>query len=284
MRTIARVVFPEAAKRRLRPIYADMVRAYRRRMPRRVMMPGFLIIGVQKGGSSALFYYLGQHPQVKLALSKEPHYFDMHYDYGLEWYKSEFPAQQRGIITGEASPYYVFHPLARQRICETLPEAKLILLLRDPVSRAYSHYQHMVRRGAEPLPFEEAIEAEPERLKGEVEKMIAQPTYFSFSHIYHSYLSRGMYADQIEAWWELFPREQMLILSSEEFFAKPDAVFGRVLEFLGLPQRSLTRSPQMNKGDYAPINPETRKRLQAHFKPHSERLYRLVGQDFGWGR
>jgi hypothetical protein len=102
------------------------------------------------------------------------------------------------LLTGEATPSYAYYPHALRRIAETVPEAKLILLLRDPVERAFSHYKHAKRLGKEELSFEEAISAEGERLRGEEEKLLEDDTYNSFPYMYQSYLRRGHYAEQVE--------------------------------------------------------------------------------------
>ena len=138
-------------------------------------LPDFLIVGVMKGGTTSLFRYLVRHPQVLPPFRKEIKYFDCNYINGQNWYQAHFPLKKKFVggskLTGEATPYYIFHPQAPMRIAEALPEAKIIILLRNPIDRAYSHYQHMVRVGREPLSFEEAIAAEPERLAGEAEKI-----------------------------------------------------------------------------------------------------------------
>jgi hypothetical protein len=135
-----------------------------------------------------------------------------------------------GLRSGEASPYYLFHPHVPGRVAEHLPGVKLIALLRDPVQRAYSHYQHEVAGGFETLSFEEAIEAEPARLAGETERLLAEPLYNSFAHQHHSYVARGHYAEQLDRWRPLFGDGQLLMLSSERFFADPGRTFGRVLD------------------------------------------------------
>lgn len=284
MKRWLRKIVPLWLKRLWWPRYRWALMTYRRAVPRDVLLPGFVIIGVMKGGTSALFYYLRDHPQVRLAAHKEPHYFDRHFDRGIEWYKSYFPSRKPGLISGEASPYYIFYPLAPERLHATLPDARLIVLVRNPVSRAYSHYNHKVREGVETLSFEEAIEREPERLAGEIEKMRSNPGHFGLNHAHYSYLSRSLYADQLELWRQYFSPEQMLILSSEEFFAHPDTAFAQTLDFLGLPQVRLYESPQMNKGSYSPMNPATRQRLIDYFRPHNQRLYEMVGRDFGWDK
>ena len=170
----------------------------------------------------------------------------------MGWYASRFPtkltawsvARRHGteLLTGEASPYYLFHPLVPHRVAEHLPRVKLIALLRDLVGRAYSHYQHEVARGFETLSFEEAIEAEPARLAGEAERLLAEPLYHSFAHQHHSYLARGRYHEQLERWRARFDDEQLLVLSSERFFAEPERTFRQVLDFLELPAFTPTPS------------------------------------------
>ena len=145
------------------------------------MMPDFIIIGTQKGGTTSLYRYLIEHPCVAPIYIKEPHFFDIYFYKGLQWYRAHFPTavekyyarhiQKHDLITGEASPYYLFHPQAARRVAKTLPKARLIVLLRNPIDRAYSQYQHQTRQdGVEPLTFEEALECEEKRLAGEEEK------------------------------------------------------------------------------------------------------------------
>jgi Sulfotransferase domain len=197
-------------------------------------MLDFLIIGAQKCGTTSLYNYLVQHPQIVPALQKEVHFFDFNFDKGLDWYFGQFPNYNPAdnLITGEASPYYIFHPLVAKRVHQLFPKVKLIVLLRNPVERAISHYYHEVRLGCEPLCLEEAIASEPIRLQGETEKLIADGTYYSFNHQHYTYLSRGIYVDQLQSWFNLFPREQFLILKSEDLYANPAQVLNKVLEFL----------------------------------------------------
>src|SRR4051794_20653441 len=157
--------------------------------PARVM-PTFLIIGGQRCGSTSLFSYLARHPAVGRSRGKEVHFFTLEYERGLAWYRSHFPTRltvastrrRLGVdmIAGEATPYYLFHPLAPYRVQAVLPEARLIAVLRDPVDRAYSHYQHEVALGVETLGFAEAVEAESDRLDGEEDRIEQDPRYVSF--------------------------------------------------------------------------------------------------------
>jgi Sulfotransferase domain len=249
-------------------------------------LPDFLIIGAQKGGTTFLYHLLCQHPYVEPAATKEVHFFDTNFARGVEWYRSRFspPTQKEGrkVLTGESSPYYIYHPHAAHRAAQVVPGARLIALLRNPVDRAFSDYNHKAREGRESLSFEEAIAAEEERLRGEKEKMLADESYSSPNYRRFSYLSRGVYADQLGEWRGYFDEGQLLVLKSEDFFEDPQAVFERVLEFLGLPHRGSGVSGERNEGEYDQMNPATRRRLEDYFEPHNKRLYDFLGIDLGW--
>lgn len=268
-------------------------------------LPDFLIIGAQRCGTTSLYRYLIGHPCVAPAFRKEVHFFEKNFVKGVDWYREHFPSlffrqyvrtvRRQEFVTGEASVYYIFHPLASRRVFETIPGVKLIALLRNPVDRAYSHYQHEVRKGRETLSFEEAIEREPERLTGERERMLADERYDSFNVRYHSYLTRGLYADQLENWLTLFPRDRLLVIRSEDFFADPAAVLAQTLGFLGLsrweprtfPKYNYAGHPRLTAATYGyasyrKMDPATRRRLVDYFQPHNERLYELLCRDFGW--
>ncbi len=258
------------------------------------MRPDFLIIGAQRGGTTSLYRYLAAHPCVAPTLvSKGVHYFDVGHDRSEGWYRGHFPptayrswrtAIGHGpLITGEASPYYLFHPLVPQRVAAALPEVRLIVMLRDPVRRAYSHYQHEVEGGYEDLPtFEAAIETEPERLAGEVERIEADPTYVSFAHQHHSYLARGRYPEQLRRWLASFPRDRFLIMTSEDFYRDTPSAFERVQDFLGLPRHPVEVSKTYNAHTYEPMSPGTGDRLRAHFHDDDRACSELIGHDPGW--
>ncbi|HEU4754078.1 MAG TPA: sulfotransferase, partial [Armatimonadota bacterium] len=173
-------------------------------------------------------------------------------------------------------------PRAVERIAKVVPTAKIIVLLRDPVSRAYSHYQQIVRKGWETLSFEEAVAAEPERLAPEIERMAADPGYHSEIHRRFSYLSRGRYIEQMERVFRHFPREQVLVLKSEEALRERQKTFDTVTGFLGVKSCSVADVPNRRVADYAPIDPATRERLREQFEPDNVRLYALLGRDLGW--
>ncbi len=251
-------------------------------------LPSFVIIGAQKAGTSSLYTYLARHPAIGASSKKEIQYFSYRYERPVVWYRAHFPLRRElarlpgGGITGEASPYYLFHPHAPQRVHELLPQAKIIALLREPVARAYSNYNHHVRLGWEPLSFEEAIEQEPQRLAGERERMLADPHYYSHNHRIFSYLARGLYREQLEAWRALYPAARMLVLKAEDLFTDPERIYFEVLDFLGLERWSPGGFEPRNVGRYTGLAPETAERLRGYFEPHNRALYDYLGRDLGW--
>ena len=198
-------------------------------------LPDFLVIGAQKAGTTALYAYLRWHPAIDGPFWKEVSFFDRHWTRGEAWYRGQFPLRTSGKLVGEASPSYVFHPLAPERVLSLVPGVKLVVLLREPGDRAYSQYQHAVALGRETLSFEDALAAEDERVRGEVERLRADPKAFSFAWWNQTYASRGLYADQLERWLARFPREQLLAITTEEFGARPGGTYASVLAFLGAP-------------------------------------------------
>jgi hypothetical protein len=256
-------------------------------------LPDFIIIGAQKGGTTSLHGYLRQHPDVLPSAHKEVHYFDgRRYVRGDDWYRRQFldPEDLRGIgkfsgrrlISGEATPYYLFHPQVPARIFKTAPDAKLIALLRDPVARAYSQYRHNVRAKKEPLSFPDALKREDEILPKEHARVIADPTYRSEAHHRFSYKLRGCYAEQIERYYRLFPKEQLLIVRSENLFEKPRETYAQVLEFLELGPFAGASVRALNAGGYEGEKIPQEEELRRFFEPHNRRLYELIGRDMGW--
>jgi Sulfotransferase domain len=196
-------------------------------------LPTFLIIGAMRSGTSTLARTMAQHPEVFIPPGKEMHFFDHHFDRGIEWYRSRFEAAGPARAIGEATPTYMYNDEARRRMAETLPDARLIAILRDPVDRAYSHYWHNRARGREPLAFEEALAAEPERIAEAPQGRKGR----------YAYVGRGRYARQLERLAEVYPRESVLVLILEEFSRDPVAGLRRVWRSLGVDERFVPRRP-----------------------------------------
>jgi hypothetical protein len=240
-------------------------------------LPDALIIGAQKAGTTSLFSYLAQHPDVSVSRAKEVHYFDNAFDKGENWYRSHFERGRGDEVFIEASPYYLYHPLAPARSSALLPRAKLIVLLREPVARALSHYQHVVDHGFEPLSFEEAIASETRRLGGSEERLARGQIARSLEHQRYSYRSRGLYAYQIERWLEYFPASAFLFLKAEEMFASPQPVFDRVCDFLGVPTVAIPDSKPRHQRSYPPMAEGVREELSRFYAEPNRRVAELTG-------
>jgi hypothetical protein len=255
------------------------------------ILPNFIIIGVPKCGTTALYEYLIQHENVLSALWKEIYFFDRYYPRGLDWYRANFPYKltkffketknKSSFLTGESTPTYIHHPLAPNRIANDIPDVKLIILLRNPVDRAYSHYQMEKRLGYENLEFSEALDQEDQRLKNENMKMVNDSNYYSYEWQTHSYKHSGHYAELLTKWMKFFPKENLLILKTEEFNENPSQVFHQVLNFLDLPMQDVKYN-KINVGKYSHMDPKIRDKLYEYFKPHNEKLYKLLDRNFNW--
>ena len=232
------------------------------------LRPAFLVIGAQRSGTTSLYRYLCAHPDVLPALRKEIHYYDFQFGKGRAWYRAHFP-RKRGLrsraITGEASPYYMVHPLAPGRAHAHDPRLKIIAILRDPAERAYSQYQHERAQGHETLSFEEAIDAETERLAGCHARLRAGPHYYCRNHHHLSYLDRGRYGHYLQKWLEHFPAKQVLVLCADELFANPNRVANETFAFLGLAPHKLGVASVHNRIGYPAMPSATRERLRHHF-------------------
>lgn len=249
------------------------------------MRPGYLIVGTKRGGTTSLAAWVYRHPGVAPCRNKKAtHYFDINYWRGPKWYFSRFEKPRDGwTITGEASPYYMYHPAGPDRIAEALPDVKLIAVLRDPVERAWSQYRYEVARGHETETLDRALDLEPQRLEGERERLIADPKYPGMAYRHHGYLERGHYADQLERMYSRFPRDQVLVLGSEAMFQNPLGQLARVWDFLGLHDVKLDELEARNANvSRADIPEDLRQRLTDYFRPHNAKLYDLLGTHYGW--
>jgi hypothetical protein len=254
----------------------------RRRLREPRELPRAVIIGGQKCGTSSLHSYLVQQPDVIAPLRKEVHYFDLNYGRGEAWYRANFGRVGEPGINIDSSPYYLFHPSVPLRMRALLPDARLIVLLRDPVRRAYSHYWHERHKGREDLSFEAAIDAEPERLGRAEEQLATGEIEQSREHQLHGYLARGRYAEQLERWLAAYPRESLLVLRFEALAAEPLETLNAALAFLGLPPARAAKLGARNTRRYPPMADETARRLAGYFEPYNRKLEALLGQPLGW--
>lgn len=250
-------------------------------------LPDFVVIGTQKSGTTSLYQYLNQHSKIKMALEKETHYFDLNYEKGTKWYRSLFPIvnkEKKGVIVGDNTPNYFFHPHVPERIHKLLPDAKLIVLLRNPTERAISNYFHDVKKKREKLSIMEALLAEDERTKDEYEKMKNDKNYNSYNAINFSYKARGIYIEQLKRYEKYFSKNNILVLSSEELFSNPNEIMLKIYKFLGL-------DVSTEKIDFTPhnigikkgkVSDEVFEYLNKFYAKYNQDLYEHIGMDFGW--
>lgn len=260
--------------------------------------PDFLIIGTKRGGTTSLFNYLLMHPGV-LGLfpesrgKKSTDYFFREPDRGDAWYRSHFHssryrrliARRLGYVpvSGEASPYYMWDPRVAAKAAELAPGLKAIALLRDPVERAWSHYQERVQNGVEPLGFEAALEAEEARTRGELDRMLADPRYYSEAHDFYSYKARGVYLPQLRNWLSAFPREQLLVIRSEDMYEDVQAVFDVVCDFLSIDRHALPVRRRFNaRHQQSAMSKAARDELVRHFGRPNGELERFLGRSMNW--
>jgi hypothetical protein len=253
---------------------------FRARQPR--ALPDAVILGAMKSGTSSLHNYLVQHAGVIEPLRKEVHYFDLNFERGEAWYRAHFGRIGEPGVNLDSSPYYLFHPAVPQRLQSLLPDAKLIVLLRDPVRRAYSHYWHERDKGREKLSFEAAIAAEAGRLGNSHQQLADGTLPRSGEHQHFSYMARGRYAEQLDGWFAVVPRDRFLILRFEDVAREPLAALNATLDHLGLPPAAAVRLEARNTRQYPPMADEAAGRLREYFAPHNRRLEELIGRPMGW--
>ena len=262
------------------------------------ILPDFLIIGAQKSGTTTLYYNLIKHPYIKPPFTKEIKFFTRKFKFAINWYRGFFPSKaykfiikkfnKKGFITGESTPHYIIYPHTPKRIYSILPNVKLIILVRNPVYRTFSHYHHTLRNGSrggiENLSFEMAISKEEKRLSGEFEKMIEDENYYSYNYWVFSYLKRSIYIDQINSWLKYFTKKQILIIKTEDLHDKPKETLKEVFSFLNIPNYKINFK-SFNVANYHnshKINEKTKEYLIKYFKPHNQCLYEFLGKNLNW--
>jgi len=285
-----------AAPRHAREQVRELLVKYGERTSDQRPLPDFLVIGTKRGGTTSLWRYLAQHPLVPRLFpawnTKTSHYFEENWARGEAWYRSHFPTvRQRAALerkhgappkVGEAAPLYMFHPLAAGRVAELMPQARMIVLLRDPVQRAYSHWKERRTEGKEPLEFAAALAAEDSRTAGERARLIADPAYVSEAFDWYSYRARGRYLEHLEPWLERFDASQLLFVASETLYREPATTYARILEFIGLPPHELPAYDVFNDRPSKGMDEAVRAELAEYFKPYNAALEERLSMTFNW--
>jgi hypothetical protein len=249
------------------------------------VLPNFIIAGTVRSGTTSLYNYICNHPSVLPAAYDEIGFFDSNFQLGTMWYRSMFPTktQMESIqektnfcLTGEDTPFYFWNEDAIKRISKLIPNAKIIMIFRNPVDRTYSNYQLGKRENNENLSFEKTIEIEKEIIKKEFKKLdFSKP---------RTYLIKSLYYLQLKNWLTTFSKNQLYFLSTEQLASKPNETMSGIFNFLELPQYTLPKFKKEKQAIYPEMNNHTRKDLLEFFKSYNNELFSLIGQDFLWNK
>ena len=258
------------------------------------MLPSFIIIGAQKAGTTSLFKYLKNHPEIQEPARKELFFFDggkiegrdIFIEQGLNWYRLHFPKIRPNhphICTYEATTSYLFSPIAAERIWQTLPATRLIAILRNPVDRAISHYQHNLRKNREFRPLHEAIRADESLL--DAASSIQPGNTKTKTKLYYSYKSRGLYHEQLLRYKSFLDKGQLLILCSQELADNPTKTLQSIYDFIGLDNnKTITSSPRHHNASRkrAKVESADIEYLKNYFELPNKQLFELLGRQFAW--
>ena len=247
------------------------------------VLPDFIIAGTVRSGTTSLYYNICEHPSVLSADYDEIGYFDSNYHLGINWYRSMFPTQKHmnevkektgNSITGEDTPFYFWKKEAAERILKDLPNTKIIMIFRNPVDRAYSNYNLGVRDKTEELSFDNAIDKEI--------KFLDEHSFRETVDSRRSYVSKGIYENQIRLWFNVFPRKQIHILSTEDMNNNPREELKGIFRFLDIDEYDIKQPQKQKVAEYKQMKKETRKKLLDFYKPHNERFFEIIQHEFEW--
>ena len=278
------------------PYRFSFEKLYRKMTSRLRQLPDFIIIGAGRAGTTALYSYLIQHPLIAAALTDnnesvaDLHFFEYIISNNIQWYKSHFPIlfsksnkHKNSFITGEYTSTYMYHPDVPKRIFNLLPKIKLIVILRNPIDKAYSTYQQQFRFGEYTTSFEDTINAEFRRIDLNKDFPELNSNNYDFENfVAQNIIRHGVYADYLETWLKIFDRKQILILNSDDLKKSTNETLHRVFKFLNISNYDIKDTSQVNVGKYPPISKITRKKLIEFFKPHNQRLNKLLDTEFDW--
>ena len=259
------------------------------------LLPTVMIVGFHKTATTSIHEYLIQHPNVIKPIRKEIGYFSVFFWRGEMWYKSHFPTifskliknkKNENFVVLDSDPNCSYHPHSPNRIYQRLPDIKLIFILRNPIDRAWSDFnQDLNRNWISKISFEEKIKDD----KADLDKMLnslkyqkIQPDYFK--EMPRAYLSIGKYVNYIKKWFEYFPPEQILFLTTDELKSDLDTSLTKIFKFLNIPNQPIPNLEKRNMGKYKKMNLETRKKLIEYYRPFNLELETLLNKKFNWNR
>lgn len=249
--------------------------------------PDFFILGGMKCGTTSLFNYLLQHPAILPPEEKELHYYDIHRYQGktVSEYVQQFPEREQGQLSGEGTPFYLTHPHCPEWLQQDFPEARFIVVMRNPVERFWSHYCQFCRYRDYNGSPESLIEKELELLPALWEKQLANPEHPVDELKLYSLLLRGRYADQLANWFLYFAMERFLLLFTEDLLTQRHHVVNKALEFIGLEaQDDMQLDTLHHTQDYEPMPAGLEQWLRNYYTPHNNKLAELLNTELPWSR
>ena len=256
------------------------------------VLPNFFVIGVARSGTTSLFHYLGQHPNIRSASYDDLGYFDENFHLGLNWYRSLFPTKftkqkiektHKKFLTFDVTPFYIYNPLVIKRILDKFPNSKIIANLRNPIDRAYSNFNQGIQDNNDTTTtFEQLVEEELDIITNN--KIDLGNTSSLVDNFYELLLARGLYAMQLEPWFNSFSHDKILITSSEELANNTNNTLKEIFSFLDVSNIKIQDTSRKNKRQYPIMKQKTRKLLVEFYKPYNEKLYDLVNRKFDWDK
>ena len=250
-------------------------------------IPNFIVIGVKRCGTTTLYEQLSEHPCIEKSAHDNLGFFNNNFELGMNWYKSHFVTNFRKkeierkygkFATYDVTSSYIQKKKTAQNIFKTLPNVKLILILRNPTDRAYSEYNQNIIDENESRDFRELIKQEI----NEIENMENDNLEFSSNKI--NLVKKGIYEKQISPWLEIFPRKQILIISTEEFGEKTTETYDKIFRFLELPKYKIKNKERHRKGTYEAMDDKTRKILDDFYESYNSKLFQKIEETFRWSK
>ena len=255
------------------------------------VIPDFLVIGAKRCGTTSLYQHLSEHPCISRSPRDNIGFFNENYHLGINWYKSLFPtvfykkkmeSKNKQCLFFDVTSTYMEEELTAKNVYEVNPNQKIIVILRNPVDRAYSHYHVNVKEKSEKRSFEDAVFEEMNRIKSEriIQNKNKNLRVFTPNNIH--YLKKGFYALQLKSWFKIFPREQILVLSTEEFQEDQNLIYKKIFDFLNIPNMKIKSTEKMEKGNYIPMKHDTQNLLLDYFRQYNYELFELINSEFDW--
>ena len=248
-------------------------------------LPDFLVIGGKRCGTTTLFEFLRQHQMIAEPVIDHMGFFDDNYSIGINYYKSFFPIKTEETakkLDYDVTTSYLTSPFVAERVAKEIPNVKIIVLLRNPTSRAWSDYNASQKKDASEEEFQTYIYDYLQELEAsDFEEKVSKNDY-NMSEPFSNFIKKGLYAVYLKKWLKLFPRKNFLFISTESFSKDENKVFKQIFDFLGLSNFEIHKLQRMSKGNYEKLNPKIKNKLDLFFASHNDELFKLINEKYDW--